>query len=204
MLKVGLTGSIAVGKTFISQVFRELGCPVLDADLTARQVVEPHTRGWQKIVEIFGTNVLNSDLTLNRAKLGTIVFNNAERREQLNQIVHPLVFAAQNEWLAAQTAAGAKIAIIDAALMIESGSWQRFDKIIVAWCKPAVQLERLMRRNNLTADEAQRRINAQMPQTEKKKIANFLIETTDGFAETRRQVENVYGKLLILAENESS
>ncbi len=196
MLKVGLTGSIAVGKTFVAGILSELGCQVLDADQTARNVVEPHTVGWQRIVEEFGITVLNSDQTLNRATLGTIVFADEQKRLLLNSIIHPLVFIEQDSWLLSQEAKGAKIAVIDAALIIESGGYKRFDKIIVVWCRPEIQLKRLIIRNNLTEDQALLRINSQMPQEEKKRYADFLIDSTNGFIEVRRQVEEIYHLLL--------
>ncbi|MEP6923600.1 MAG: dephospho-CoA kinase [Pyrinomonadaceae bacterium] len=201
MLKVGLTGSIAVGKSFVAEVLTELGCPVLDSDITAREVVEPGTSGWQKIVKAFGNGVLNSDETLNRGNLGAIVFADEQKRLLLNSIVHPLVFAAQDEWLNSQENTGGKIAVIDAALMIESGGWQRFDKIVVVWCQPEVQLERLMIRNNLGYDEALLRINAQMPQAEKKLYADFLIDSSLGFEDTRRQVLKTYQTLKKIADS---
>ena len=200
MLKIGLTGSIAVGKTFVTEVFRELGCFVLDADRTAREVVSPGTIGWRQIVENFGEAVLASDGQINRAKLGAIVFADEEKRLLLNSIVHPLVFDRQNEWLAQIEAENPQaIAIIDAALMIESGGYKRFDKIIVVWCQPEIQIERLMKRNNFSRAEAEQRIAAQMPQEEKKRYADFLIDTSDDFDEARRQTEAVFKKLAALA-----
>jgi dephospho-CoA kinase len=198
MLKVGLTGSIAVGKTFVAEVLTDLGCPVLDADLMARKVVEPHTHGWQKIVGSFGITVLNSDQTINRAKLGAIVFADEQKRLLLNSIVHPLIFIEQDNWLQSQEAEGVKIAVIDAALMIESGGYKRFDKIVVVWCQPETQLKRLMTRNNLTREMAILRIDAQMSQDEKKNFADFLVDSTKGFADTRQQVEQLYQLLLSL------
>ncbi|HEX8196588.1 MAG TPA: dephospho-CoA kinase [Pyrinomonadaceae bacterium] len=199
-MKIGLTGSIAVGKTFVTEVFRELGCFVLDADRTAREVVSPGTIGWRRIVENFGASVLASDGQIDRAKLGAIVFTEAEKRLLLNSIVHPLVFDRQNEWLGEIEAENPRaIAIIDAALMIESGGYKRFDKIIVVWCQPEIQIERLMKRNNFSRAEAEQRIAAQMPQEEKKRYADFLIDSSDGFDETKRQVQDVFKKLAALA-----
>lgn len=201
MLKVGLTGSIAVGKTFVSNVFRELGCFVLDADKTAREVVEPGTEGWKAIVENFGNEVLQPDGTLDRAKLGAIVFSDSAKRELLNSIVHPLVFKAQDNWLKECELLDPRgLALIDAALMIESGSYKRFDKIIVVWCQPQLQLERLMIRNGITNEEASLRIKAQMPQEEKKKYADFLVDTSRGFEDTRTQVEETHRALKVLAK----
>lgn len=196
MLKVGLTGSIAVGKTYVCEILRELGAFVLDADLTSREVVEPHTAGWKKIVESFGREVLQSNDTLDRAKLGAIVFADEAKRQLLNSIVHPLVIDAQNEWMSRMEAENPQgIAVIDAALMIESGGFQRFEKMIVVWCAPEIQLERLMRRNNLSREDALRRIQSQMPQEEKKTYADFLIDTSEGFEETRRQTIEIYRQL---------
>jgi dephospho-CoA kinase len=199
MLKIGLTGSIAVGKSFVAQVLAELGAIVLDSDQTAREVVEPETEGWRKIVETFGTSILNSDQTLNRAKLGAEVFAGEEKRKLLNAIVHPLIFSTQEKWMAEIEKTNSKaIVVIDAALMIETGSYRRFDKIIVVWCKPEVQLERLMTRNNLNLEDARQRIRSQMSQEEKKGYADYLIDSSNGFEDTRRQVEKVYQSLLNL------
>lgn len=199
MLKVGLTGSIAVGKSFVCEIFRELGVFVLDADQTAREVVEPGTKGLKLIVENFGAEVLQASGELDRMKLGAIVFGDEAKRQLLNSIVHPLVIEAQNEWLIeCERANPDAIAIIDAALMIESGGYRRFTKLIVVWCRPAIQLERLVLRNNLTAEEALKRINAQMPQEEKKQFADFLIDTSEGFEDTRRQVVETFERLKLL------
>jgi dephospho-CoA kinase len=196
MLKVGLTGSIAVGKSYVCEIFRELGAVVLDADLTAREVVEPNTTGWHLIVENFGESVLQSNKQIDRAKLGAIVFADEAKRQLLNSIVHPLVYEAQNQWLVMQeTQYPHIIAIIDAALMIESGGYQRFDKLIVVWCQPEIQLERLMLRNNLSETEALKRINAQMPQDEKKRFADYLIDTSEGFASAKTQTIEIYEQL---------
>src|SRR2546426_800721 len=196
MLKVGLTGSIAVGKTFVLGVLRELGCHVIDADAIAREVVVPGRRGLSAVVEAFGTEIVKGDGTLDRAKLGSIVFADEAKRVQLNSILHPFIIAEQDqrmrEW-EQQDPYG--IAVVDAALMIESGGYQRFDKLIVVHCRPEVQLQRLMRRNRLLREEAEQRIATQMPQEEKKRYADYLIDTSEDFAETRRQTEDVYHSL---------
>ena len=199
MLKVGLTGSIAVGKSFVCEVFRELGAFVLDADLTAREVVAPETKGWRLIIEHFGSNILLPNNELDRAKLGAIVFADEPKRQLLNSIVHPLVVETQNDWLRArETENPDGVAIIDAALMIESGGYNRFDKIIVVWCDSAIQLQRLMTRNNLSATEALKRIRAQMPQEEKKRYADFTIDTSGGFDTAREQAMRIYEQLKLL------
>ena len=200
MLKVGLTGSIAVGKTFVCEVARELGCHVLDADKTARDVVAEGTDGLAEIIKHFGEDVLLPSGTLDRKKMAAIVFADEAKRELLNSIVHPRVIEAQNKWLSEleQTDADA-IAIIDAALMIESGGYKRFDKIIVVWCAAEIQLSRLMERDSLSRVEAQTRIAAQMAQEEKKKFADYLIDTSNGFEETRRLTAELVVKLRGLA-----
>ena len=196
MLRVGLTGSIAVGKTFVDNAFRELGVPVIDADQVARDVVEPGTVGLRRVVEEFGESVLKPDGSLDRAKLGSIVFADGEKRLKLNSIIHPLVFEVQDEWLKQREAENPDgIAIVDAALMIESGGYRRFDKLIVVWCERDLQLQRLMARDGLNLQEAERRIASQMPQDEKKSYADHLIDTSGGFDATRRRVAEVFAEL---------
>lgn len=204
MLRVGLTGSIAVGKSFVTSVFAELGCHVLDADQTAREVVLPGAPGLEAIVKSFGNDVLNPDGTLNRQRLGATIFGDEEKRQKLNQILHPFIIARQDEIMRAweqQDPHG--IGIIDAALMIESGGYRRFDKLIVVHCRPEVQLERLMLRSNLSRDEAQARIDSQMPQAEKQKFADYLIDTSDGFEITRKRTHEVHNDLLRLAQKQT-
>ena len=196
MLTVGLTGSIAVGKTFVAGVLQENGLHVLDADRTARDVVERGTAGLERIVETFGTKILTSDGELDRKKLGAIVFADAEKRAQLNAIVHPLVFDAQDRWIRSiYTEERNAIVVVDAALMIESGGYHRFNKIIVVWCDAAIQLQRLMERDSLDAVTAKMRIAAQMSQDEKKQHADYLIETTHGFDAARIETERVVNEL---------
>ncbi len=188
MLKIGLTGSIAVGKSFVCVCFRELGCHVLDADRTARDVVAVGTDGLDEIVRQFGVGVLQTDGSLDRKMMAAIVFADEEKRLLLNSIIHPRVIVAQDEWIKqVESSDPTGIAIIDAALMIESGGYKRFDKMIVVWCETAIQLKRLMLRDNLSETDARKRIAAQMPQDEKKRFADYLIDTSGGFDDTRRQ-----------------
>jgi dephospho-CoA kinase len=197
MLRVGLTGSIGVGKSFVTSVFEELGCHVLDADQTAREVVMPDTPGLKAITQEFGEEILNPDGTLNRKQLGALVFADENRRQRLNHILHPFIIARQDEIMRGWEAEDPNgIGIIDAARRIESGGYKRFDKLIVVHCRPEVQLERLMLRDNLSRDEALRRINSQMPQEEKQKFADYLIDTSDGFELTRTQIISVHQKLI--------
>ena len=196
MLKVGLTGSIAVGKSLVCGVLRELGCHVLDADLTSREVVAKGTAGLASIVARFGEGVLTEGGEIDRKRLGSIVFADKEKRQILNSIVHPLVIEAQDKWI---RDTGTKdpdgIAFIDAALMIESGGYKRFNKLIVVWCESAIQLDRLMRRDGLSETDAKTRIAAQMSQDEKKRFADYLIDTSDGFEATKTQTSEILRQL---------
>ncbi|MGI8655693.1 MAG: dephospho-CoA kinase [Pyrinomonadaceae bacterium] len=205
MLRVGLTGSIGVGKSFVAKVLAESGCHVLDADQTAREVVRRKTAGLGAVVEAFGEEVLREDGELDRARLGAIVFADEGKRALLNATLHPFIIAAQdkqlNDW---EEKYPDEIAVIDAALMIESGGYKRFDKLIVVHCRPELQLERLMARNNFTLEEATRRINTQMPQKEKLRFADYRIDTSEGFASARRQAEDVYRRLRLLISDEAT
>lgn len=196
MLKVGLTGGIACGKTYVTEQLRARGCEVIDADQVARKVVEPGQSAYQDIVQEFGPEILQPDGTIDRAKLGALVFADADRRAQLNAIVHPRVHETQSHWMAEVAERNpAAIAVVDAALMIESGGYKRFDKIVVVYCTPEIQLARLVARNNLSVEEAARRIAAQMPSAEKLKYADYSIDTSGGFAPTDQQIETLYAEL---------
>ena len=204
MLKVGLTGSIAVGKSFVCDVLRGAGIYVLDADQTARDVVAPGTKGLAGIVEAFDCEILRPDGSLDRSKMAKLVFTDDVKRKLLNSIVHPLVIEAQDRWIheiELQDPSG--IAVIDAALMIESGGYKRFDKLVVVWCSPEIQLARLMDRSGLDESEAKQRIAAQMPQDEKKRYADHLIDTSAGFDDTRRQTLELVTELRSLNKREA-
>ena len=201
MLKVGLTGSIAVGKSFVLGVLAELGCRILDADVTARKVVAPGAPGLSAVVEAFGQGILREDGTLDRTILGKIVFAGEEKRQLLNSILHPFIITAQDDQIRRWEQEDSNgIAVVDAALMIESGGYRRFDKLIVVHCRPEVQLQRLIAREGMSPKDASMRIAAQMPQDKKKKYADFLIDTSEGFEDTRRQTEAVFQELSALAQ----
>lgn len=185
-----------MGKSFVSNVLAQLGCHVLDADETARQVVAPGSPALLEVAAKFGAEILQSDGTLDRPKLGALVFADSVQRLALNSILHPYIIAAQDQRLREWEAVDPDgIAVVDAALMIESGGYKRFDKLIVVHCRPEVQLERVMARNKLGRDEAEARIAAQMSQEEKMKFADYLIDTSDGFEAAREAATKVYVKL---------
>ena len=193
MLKVGLTGSISVGKSFVACVFQELGCATFDADKIAHTVMEPGREAFDDIVNEFGRGVLGEDGSIDRAKLGVIVFGDSDRRRRLNEIVHPRVITEQNRLLAEVERANPDgIVIVDAALMIESGGYKRFDKLIVVFCSRETQIERLMKRNSIAREEAELRVAAQMPSEEKRRYADYEIDTSGTQEETRARVIEVY------------
>jgi dephospho-CoA kinase len=203
MLRVGLTGSIGVGKSFVTGVLGELGCYVLDADQAARQVVVPGSAGLSAVVGAFGEGILLSDGTLDRQQLGSLIFADESKRQLLNSILHPHIIAAQDEQLRKWEALDPDgIAVVDAALMIESGGYRRFDKLIVVHCSQEVQLQRLMARDNIGVEEARKRIDSQMPQETKKKFADFLIDTSEGFESTRKRTNAVFDELRQLNEKQ--
>ncbi len=199
MLKIGLTGGIATGKSYVLSVLSELGCEVIDADTVAHMAIEPGRPAYLDIVNHFGREILNEDGSINRAALGGVIFANKNAREKLNAIVHPRVYEAQAEWFGQVARRNPDaIAVVDATLMIETGSYRRFDKLIVVHCDPDSQLQRLMERNGFTREQALARISSQMPSREKLKYADYSIDTSNGFEDTRKRTEKIYEKLRAL------
>ena len=205
MLKVGLTGSIAVGKSYVLSVLAELGCAIFDADKIAHSVMEPGREAHQHIVREFGQGVLAEDGSIDRSKLGAIVFADQARRKRLNEIVHPRVIEEQNRLLEdVELTRPDAIVVIDAALMIESGGYKRFDKLIVVFCDRETQIERLMRRGEITRDDAERRVAAQMTSDEKLRYADYKINTCGTFEETRARVMEVHEELVRVQQARST
>jgi dephospho-CoA kinase len=205
MLKVGLTGSIGVGKSFVARILEERGCYVIDADVTAREVVLPGTQGLAAVVQAFGAEVLQQDGTLDRKRVASVVFADEDRRQLLNSILHPCIIERQDELIREWEHSNPNgIAVVDAALMIESGGYRRFDKLIVVHCDPEIQLERVMARGGLTREDAQKRIASQMPQEEKLRFADFAIDTSEGFESTQQRTEVVLEQLQTLAASNES
>lgn len=197
MLKVGLTGSIAVGKSYVLSVLAELGCVTFDADKIAHLVMEPGRPAYDDVLREFGEDVLALDGSIDRKKLGSIVFTDEGRRKRLNEIVHPRVIEEQNRLLAEAEARDPNgIVVIDAALMIESSGYKRFDKLIVVYCDRETQIERLMRRTGITREDAEQRLAAQMTSEEKLRYADYRINTDGRFDETRRMVIATHSELL--------
>lgn len=201
MLLVGLTGGICCGKTTVSSMFAELGCLIVDADLIARQLVEPGMPAYKRIVKFFGTEILNKDRTLDRKKLGHIIFADAEKRKVLNSILHPAIIREEERLVREEEQAGDRcIAIVSAALMIETGHYKRFKKIIVVHCSRETQIQRIMKRDKVARKEALQRINSQLSPKEKRNYADYLINTSGPFPQTRKQAVRIYERLKRLAE----
>jgi dephospho-CoA kinase len=194
MLHIGLTGNIAVGKSFVSERFTELGAAVIDADLVSRELMEPGKPVFFRVTEAFGPEILHNDGTIDRRRLGSIVFASEEKRRFLEGIVHPAIRCA----IAGKIAEKEKISdivIVEAALMIETGGYRDYDRLIVVACSPDVQLARLTARDGLTEDEAKARIASQMPMEEKIRFADYVIDTSGTPESTLKQVDAVHRKL---------
>jgi dephospho-CoA kinase len=199
MLRVGLTGGIACGKTTVAAMLRELGCTVIDADALAHELIEPGRAANAEVIREFGQGIVDADGRINRARLGEIVFADANKLARLNQILHPRVIAETERQLAElDRPGGPAVTVVEAALLIEAGAHKGFDRLVVAWCRPAQQRERLVKRG-MSSEEAERRIAAQMPIEQKRRLATDEIDCSGKLEGTRQQVEQLAGKLLKLA-----
>jgi dephospho-CoA kinase len=195
MLRVGLTGGIASGKTVVRQLLADLGAFTIDADeIVHRLLSEPADLALQ-IGESLGPGVLAEDGSVDRGKLGAVVFSDPLARRRLNQLVHPRVIAEERRLLGEAERAGVEIAVVDAALMIEAGTYGDYDRLVVVYCPRSLQLERLVARDGLSREEAARRIDAQMPIDEKKRYADHLIDTSGTLEDTARQVRELWAEL---------
>ena len=194
MLRVGLTGGIATGKSFCLGRFARLGVPVIDADVISRDVVAPGSSGLARIREHFGPAVITTDGSLDRAAMAAIVFSNRAARADLEAIIHPEVYRRINDWFANQPA-GTPFAIADIPLLFETGHEHDFDAVIVCACEPFEQLRRLIERDGLTEQAARARLAAQWPIAEKIARADYVIHTDGTYDATDAQVRNVFDAL---------
>jgi dephospho-CoA kinase len=196
-LLVGLTGSIATGKSTVSRMFGHLGARVLDADVLAREVVMPGQPAYLKIVEEFGPAVVQEDATLDRKALGAIVFADPARRKRLEEITHPAIGLRQQRILSALDEEEFEgIVIWDVALLFETGGVARMDRVVVVYTDPDTELARLMAREGIPEQQARARIATQMPVAEKAKRAHYVIDNSGERVDTERQVKAVYESLL--------
>lgn len=198
MIIVALTGGITSGKSIIANIFEKLGCYVHRADKIAHQLMEPEKPAWKKIVAHFGEKILNKDKTINRTKLGAIVYAKGKERMFLNKLLHPLVLENKKEVIHILQKKGLyKIFISEAALTLEAGFAQFFDKIIVVYCKREVQIKRLMERDQINRGEAIKKIKTQMLPEEKLKYADYVIDSSGSLQETVEQTERIFRNLML-------
>ncbi len=197
ILTVALTGGIAVGKSVVASRLRDLGCYLHDADRAAHALMMPDGHAWREVVAHFGPGILAPDRTIDRRRLGEIVFADQRERRFLDELVHPLVMDEVRRAVEAQELKGqARIFVSEAALTIEAGFAPFFDRVVVVWCRPEVQLQRLMDRDHIDAGQAGLRIRSQMDLEEKKKHGHYLIDTSGSLGETIEQTDRLYGRLL--------
>ena len=206
MLKVGLTGGMASGKTTVGKMFVNLGAELIQADAISRDLLQPGQAVYDEVVRHFGKGILNPDSTINRKHLADATFGagNSSRVKELNSIIHPEVIRLQEEWMDKvgrdNTSA---IAIVEAALILEAGSGDRFDKLIVVTCSEEQRVERFATRQNANLatarEEVRRRMAAQLSDEEKKKRASFVIDNSGSLADTAQQVNDVWKRLAVTA-----
>ncbi len=196
MLKVGLTGGYATGKSFVASELQRLGCHVIHADKLGHEVLEPKGEAYRATIESFGPEILAPDATIDRKRLGARVFASSELLERLNSLVHPAVFRLEAKMLAQIAAKDPDgIAVLEAAILIETGRSRQFDRIILTVCSEEEQISRGMTRDGLSREEVMARLRHQMPADEKRPFANYVIDTGLPKSETAKRVESVYQEL---------
>ncbi|TYR82186.1 dephospho-CoA kinase [Priestia megaterium] len=188
---IGLTGGIASGKSTVSNMLKKLGIPVIDADQIAREVVQKGKSAYTEIVKTFGDQILQKDLEIDRAALGTVVFHNEEERKKLNSIVHPAVRREMVKQKEEQIKAGYDVVVLDIPLLFESQLSYLVDKVIVVYVDETTQLQRLQKRNELLKEEANARIQSQLPLIEKVPLADAVINNNGTVEETKQQLLSI-------------
>jgi dephospho-CoA kinase len=193
--RIGLTGGIATGKSYVRSKFEELGVPTIDADILARQAVAPGSEGLTAVVARFGSGVLDTAGALDRRRLAQIVFADAAARRDLEAIIHPFVRAQADAWFRQLDPARHPIAIADIPLLYETGGDTLYEAVVVTACEPEEQIRRIVGRDHVSEAEARQRAAAQMPIEEKVRRADYVIRTDGSHADTDRQVLEVHRKL---------
>lgn len=210
MLKVGLTGGIATGKSLVGSIFAELGVHTIDADEIAHDLMRPGERVYEEVVRRFGQEILNPDGTVNRAGLAELAFDQKRPRiYELNSIVHPAVIEKQEQWMEEiRRREPDAIVMLEAALLLEAGLRRRFDRVVVVSCKPQQRIERWEKRLHVDADTARRevtrRMMAQAPDEAKIQAADYVVDNSGSIEETRTQVQKIYDALLSQAKVKSA
>ncbi|MGH9435033.1 MAG: dephospho-CoA kinase [Terriglobia bacterium] len=198
----GLTGGVGCGKSTVASYFLALGAKVIDADQIGHDLLRPARPAFKEILRQFGGEILSPEGAIDRKRLGAIIFAHPEKRRALNAVLHPPIIARQEELAARYRRAKQNaVIIVDAALIYEAGIESRFRKVLVAWCSPEQQIERLMAKPGLSRGEAAARVAAQMPQDEKRRRADYVIDCSVSLDHTRAQVEGIYPRLVRLAED---
>lgn len=193
---IGLTGGIASGKNLVANYFREFGAYIIDADEISRYITKPDMSAYNDIVREFGSGILNSDGTIDRKKLGDIVFNNTDLLKKLNQITHPKIIAEEKRRIKEiQSKKPDAVIVVNAALLIESGHYKEMDKVIVVYADEDMQIKRFAQRDGLTEEEAKIRIACQMPLKEKTNFADFVIDNMQDIEKTKTEVKRVFEKI---------
>lgn len=196
MLKVGLTGGLASGKSFVAAELEKLGCHTISADRLGHEVLKRDGEAYDEVVREFGSGIVGSGGEIDRRALGGIVFADPERLKVLNALVHPHVFRRQEEFFEKVREKDPDAVVVsEAAIMIESGSYKRYDCLVVTVCPPELQIERYRKREGASENEARARLARQMPLEEKRKYADYVIDTSRSKDDTARQVGELYRQL---------
>jgi dephospho-CoA kinase len=196
MLKVGLTGGLACGKTFVGQALAALGCHLIEADQLGHEILLPGGEAYADVVREFGQAILNADGTIDRKRLAAEVFGKPERLAALNRLVHPHVFARERKLIDRYAEADPRgIVVVEAAILIETGNYKNFDRLILVECDEEQQIERAIKRDHTDREDVQSRLRRQMPLAEKRKFAQYVIDTSGSKEETMRQVREVHDAL---------
>ncbi len=195
-LLVGLTGGMGSGKSLAASYFKALGAQMIDADRISRELVAPGKPAWKEIIEEFGSNVLNPDQTLNRKQIAAIVFNDESKRKKLEDIIHPRVIVEERRLYEKYRQKNSRVlAVIDAALLIESGNYKNVDKVIVVQCGKEEQIRRVMERDGTARSEVENRLHSQMPLEEKVVFGDYILRNDDTRESLKSQVGELYRNL---------
>jgi dephospho-CoA kinase len=200
MLSVGLTGGLASGKSFVGHAFADLGCHLIEADELGHQVLLPGGEAYDAVVHEFGNQILDAEGRIDRAKLSALVWNAPERLEKLNSLVHPPVIAREERRIAELAKSDPRaIVLVAAAILVETGRYKRFDRLIVVVCNLDQQIERAIQRGPYTREQVLARLSRQLPLEEKIRVADYVIDTSGTKENTLEQVRAVYGSLRSLS-----
>ena len=199
MLRVGLTGGLASGKSFVGRALADQGCLLIQADELGHQVLEPGGEAYDGVIREFGPGIAKADGTIDRPKLAGLVFHDSQRLAALNALVHPPVWARERRLMDEYAAAHHHgIAVVEAAILVETGSYRNYSKLIVAVCSEEQQIERAMSRDGITREQVLDRLSRQMPLAEKIRYADYVIDTSGAKESTLAQTKGVYQVLLAL------